>query len=142
MNNFIIEDDSISLSSVDVVVSNESNAVSLRYLTNFYFPRPKRNIFVRFVKQIQNLFTKIKTYFKIREVARKVLEYGFKRTISGNYHVEFEEAAEMGKVDLNFIISHKREIADIIDRDKRILSETWIDEDFDMNFCWEEYSNE
>lgn len=142
MNNFITDDDSISLNSVDVVVSNESNAVSLRYLTNFYFPRPKRNVFVRFTKQIQNLFTRIKTYFKIREVARKVLERGFKRTISGNYHVEFEEAAEMGKVDLDFIVSHKREIADIIDRDKRILSETWIDEDFDMNFCWEEYSNE
>ena len=42
----------------------------------------------------------------------------------------------MGKVDLGFIVSHKREIADIIDRDKRILSETWTDEDFDMNFCW------
>lgn len=86
------------------------------------------------MKYIVEWYLKNKTYLKIRRIAKKLVSYGYKRTVSGNYHISFEDAAKICKVNLDFIEYWKGEIASVINTDKRILSETWIDEDFDMNF--------
>lgn len=87
------------------------------------------------IKLVKIILTKI----KIRRIAKKVVDVGYRNTTTGNYNIDFSEAAELGKTSLDFVLSHKREISDLIDKDKRILSETWVDNDFDMNFCWEEH---
>lgn len=75
------------------------------------------------------------TNSKIKKIAKWLVDTGYKNTMSGNYHITFEEVANQFNIPVDEVISHKEEIAYCVDMDKKILSETWFDEDFDMNFC-------
>ena len=110
-------------------------AASFRYLTKKYFP--KDNFFKRIVKLIKHHIIDL----KIQSIAKKLVKIGYACTTSGNWIIEFEDAAEYGKVSLEFIETYQNDIAAYIDSNKKILSETWLDENaFNMNFCcdWEE----
>ena len=121
------------LLSVDKI--DDTNAASFRYLTKKYFP--KDNFFKRIVKSIKHYIIDL----KIQSIAKKLVKIGYACTTSGNWIIEFEDAAEYGKVSLEFIETYQNDIAYYIDSNKKILSETWLDENaFNMNFCcdWEE----
>lgn len=69
-----------------------------------------------------------------KEIAEKLCDIGSSRTMSGNYHIDFEEVAEMFEISVEEVKENKEYIADYINSDPRILSETWVEEDFDMMF--------
>lgn len=77
-------------------------------------------------------------YWFYEDIAKWIVDTGARNTLEGNYHITFEETASRFDLPVELIIHNRKSIADIIDRDERILSETWIDTDFDMNFCMEE----
>lgn len=112
-----------------------SNAASFRYMTKKYFQ--KDNFFKRIVNRIKRYMIDL----KIKSIANKLVKIGYACTSSGNWIIEFEDAAKYGKVSLEFIETYQNDIAYYIDSHKEILSETWLDENaFNMNFCcdWEE----
>lgn len=121
------------LLSVDKI--DDTNAASFRYITKMYFQ--KDNFFERIVKLIKHYIIDL----KIKSIANKLVKIGHACTTSGNWIIEFEDAARYGKVSLEFIETYQNDIAYYIDSNKKILSETWLDENaFNMNFCcdWEE----
>lgn len=132
--------DDLKLHGIDTILPSSDVfarpcAVSFRYLTKKYFP--KDNFFKRIVKLIKHYIIDL----KIQSIAKKLVKIGYACTTSGNWIIEFEDAAEYGKVSLEFIETYQNDIAAYIDSNKKILSETWLDENaFNMNFCcdWEE----
>lgn len=132
--------DDLKLHSIDTILPSSGVfarpcAASFRYLTKKYFP--KDNFFERIVKRIKRYIIDL----KIQSIAKKLVKIGYACTTSGNWIIEFEDAAEYGKVSLEFIETYQNDIAAYIDSNKKILSETWLDENaFNMNFCcdWEE----
>lgn len=110
-------------------------AASFRYMTKMYFQ--KDNIFKRIVKRIKRFMIDL----KIKTIAKKLVKIGYANTMSGNYIIDFEEAAKYTNTSLEFIELYQNDIAAHIDSNKKILSETWLYENaFNMNFCcdWEE----
>lgn len=79
---------------------------------------------------------------KIKKIAAWLCETGFNNTMSGNYHVSFEEVAEIFSIPVSEVIENKEEIAAYIYEDPRILSEVWVDSDFDMMFVIEGVEDE
>lgn len=121
------------LLSVDKI--DDTNAASFRYLTKKYFP--KDNAFERILKRIKRFVIDL----KIKSIANKLVKIGYAKTMSGNYIIDFEEAAKYTRTSLEFIETYQNDIAAHIDSHKKILSETWLNENaFNMNFCcdWEE----
>lgn len=124
------------LLSVDKI--DDTNAASLRYLTKKYFP--KDNFFKRIVKLIKHYIIDL----KIQTIAKKLVKIGYaKKTMSGNYIIEFKEAAKCTNTSLEFIELYQNDIADRISSHEKILaaSNVWLDLNaFNMNFCcdWEE----
>lgn len=72
-----------------------------------------------------------------KKIAKWVCDVGYRNTYSGNYIVDFDVVARNFGMKLKNVIKNKNKIADFIDYDERILSETWLDDGFDMNFCGE-----
>ena len=121
------------LLSVDKI--DDTNAASFRYMTKMYFR--KNNFFEHIVKLIKRFIIDL----KIKSIAKKLVKIGYAKTISGNYIIDFEEAAKYTNTSPKFIETYQNDIAAHIDSHKKILSETWLDENaFNMNFCcdWEE----
>ena len=73
-----------------------------------------------------------------KKIAKWLVNTGYKNTLEGNFHISFEETAEKFQLPLNWIKQNKQNIAAYIDNNKKILSPTWLEEDFDMNFCIKE----
>lgn len=116
------------LLSVDKI--DDTNAASFRYLTKKYFP--KDNAFERILKRIKRFVIDL----KIKSIANKLVKIGYAKTMSGNYIIDFEEAAKYTRTSLEFIETYQNDIAAHIDSHKKILSETWLNENaFNMNFC-------
>ena len=124
------------LLSVDKI--DDTNAASLRYMTKMYFQ--KDNFFERIVKLIKRFIIDL----KIKSIAKKLVKIGYaKKTMSGNYIIEFKEAAKCTNTSLEFIELYQNDIADRISSHEKILaaSNVWLDLNaFNMNFrCdWEE----
>ena len=117
----------VRLLSIDKI--DDTNAVSLRYMTKRYLL--KDNFFERVVKLIKHFVIDLKT----KSIANKLVKIGYAKTISGNYIIDFEEAAKYTNTSLEFIELYQNDIAAHIDSHKKILSETWLDEHaFNMNF--------
>ena len=117
----------VRLLSIDKI--DDTNAVSLRYMTKRYLL--KDNFFERVVKLIKHFVIDLKT----KSIANKLVKIGYAKTISGNYIIDFEEAAKYTNTSLEFIELYQNDIAEHIDSHKKILSETWLDEHaFNMNF--------
>ena len=82
---------------------------------------------------------RLKTTLKIKRVAKIVANYGFNNTDNGNYIVGFKEAAKLTGISKDFIKCHQVRISEEINKNKHVLSETWLHNDsFDMNFKFEE----
>lgn len=132
--------DDLKLHSIDTILPSSGVfarpcAASFRYMTKTYLQ--KDNFFEHIVKLIKRFIINL----KIKSIAKKLVKIGYACTTSGNWIIEFEDAAEYGKVSLEFIETYQNDIAAYIDSNKKILSETWLDENaFNMNFCcdWEE----
>lgn len=124
------------LLSVDKI--DDTNAASFRYVTKMYFQ--KDNFFERIVKLIKRFIIDL----KIKSIAKKLVKIGYaKKTMSGNYIIEFKEAAKCTNTSLEFIELYQNDIADRISSHEKILaaSNVWLDLNaFNMNFrCdWEE----
>lgn len=118
----------VRLLSIDNI--DDTNAASLRYLTKRYFV--KDNFFERIVKLVKCFIIDLKT----KSIANKLVKIGYAKTMSGNYIIDFEDAAKYTNTSLEFIELYQNDIAAHIDSHKNILSETWLDEHaFNMNFC-------
>lgn len=75
------------------------------------------------------------TKLKMRKIARWLVRTGYRNTMSGNYHIGFDEVAEKFKIPVSEVINNKKQIGSYVDESNKILSETWLEEDFDMLFC-------
>jgi len=118
------------LLSVDKI--DDTNAASFRYMTKMYFQ--KDNFFERIVKLIKRFIINL----KIKSIAKKLVKIGYsKKTMSGNYIIEFKEAAKCTNTSLEFIELYQNDIADRISSNEKILaaSNVWLELNaFNMNF--------
>lgn len=118
------------LLSVDKI--DDTDAASFRYMTKIYFQ--KDNVFERIVKRIKRFIIDL----KIKSIAKKLVKIGYaKKTMSGNYIIEFKEAAKCTNTSLEFIELYQNDIADRISSHEKILaaSNVWLDLNaFNMNF--------
>ena len=85
-------------------------------------------------------FKTIKTTLKIRFIAKKIINLAYQQSKDGNYHLSFLDAAAIGKVDVSYIDTYKRQFAEAFDSDTRVSSVTWEDDHFDIVLYWDEYS--
>ncbi len=127
----------LKLHSVDTILPSSGVfarpcAASFRYMTKMYFQ--KDNFFKRIVKLIKRFIIDL----KIKTIANKLVKIGYaKKTMSGNYIIEFKEAAKYTNTSLEFIELYQNDIVDRISFHEKILvaSNMWLDLNaFDMHF--------